>query len=241
MRANFPAGTPFWRHSSFDALLGKCGDRLGPLPKFLPQSPGLSSYDGQEHIESVHSTYKDHGYGNFFYALTRVLKPRQCVELGVLGGFSLLSVAAALRDNGMGRIHGVDLFENYPHRNALYSRVQDHVRTCGLEKWSLIESAEAASAHAQHTDVDMLHVDLSNDGDTYRSTFGQWSGKVRQAILLEGGSVERDSVEWMKEYRKPPIAPAIEEIRLAYPEWTILVLTPFPSVTVALRRNLLPQ
>ncbi len=233
-RPDVPVGTPYWRDRSFTTLLERC-KALEALRNYLPPDLTRHTYQGQERVEAVRSTYKDHGYGRFFYALARAIRPRFCVELGVLHGFSLLAVAAALRDNGAGSIRGIDLFEDYPYRHAQHADVENHIRACGLENWSAITKADAFLAHGGHNDLDYLHVDLSNDGDTYRFAFRHWAGRVRQAILLEGGSAERDQVDWMVKYGKPPIVPAIDEIRRAYPDWTIVVLEPYPSLTVAVR------
>ncbi|HLX81359.1 MAG TPA: class I SAM-dependent methyltransferase [Burkholderiales bacterium] len=233
-RPDFPVGTPFWRDRSFTTLLERC-KALEALREYLPLDLNRPIYQGQERVEAVRSAYKDHGYGYFFYALARAFRPRSCVELGILQGFSLLAVAAALRDNGAGSIQGVDLFEDYPHRHAQYADVENHISACGLENRSGITRADALAAHRHHDDIDYLHVDLSNDGDTYRFVFRHWAGKVRHAILLEGGSADRDQVEWMVKHGKSPIVPAIDEIRRAYSDWTIAVLAPFPSLTVAVR------
>jgi hypothetical protein len=49
----------------------------------------------------------------------------------------------------------------------------------------------------------------------------------------------------MVKFGKPPIVPAIDEIRRDYPDWIIAVLAPYPSLTLALRidgiRNELPH
>lgn len=230
----FPAGTPFWRDSSFATLLEQCKP-LEALRDYLPLDLDCPSYVGRECIEAVHSTFKDHGYGHFFYALARTISPKNCVELGVLQGFSLLSVAAALRDNGEGCIQGLDLFEDYPHRHARHADVKSHVRACGLESWSGTTKGDAIPAHENYKELDYLHVDLSNDGDTYRFVFRHWAGKVRRAIVMEGGSADRDRVEWMIKHGKAPIVPAIDEIRRAHPEWSLFVLAPYPSLTVAVR------
>jgi hypothetical protein len=58
---------------------------------------------------------------------------------------------------------------------------------------------------------------------------------VHQVIVLEGGSHERDNVDWMLQYRKPAIVPALGVIARAYPEWSLSVLEPFPSLTIAVK------
>jgi len=89
--------------------------------------------------------------------------------------------------------------------------------------------AEAFQVHEMFDTVDYLHVDISNNGDTYCKIFEQWESKVTKVIVLEGGSAGRDRIEWMIKYGKPPICEALVEIRMQWPGWNIFVLDPFPS------------
>ena len=230
---NFSQGTPFWNDSSFQMALER-HLQLREVTVYLPPDLETKIFAGQADIETLWSSYKDHGYGYFFYALTRVLKPARCVEIGVLQGFSLLTVAAALRDNGNGMIHGFDLFEDYPYRHEKYANVLEWIETSGLRTWATVSQEDAFQVHKQFDTTDYLHVDISNDGNTYRRVFEQWAGKVKKVILLEGGSADRDRVEWMIKYKKPSIVKALNEIRSAYPSWDIVVFDPYPSLTVAL-------
>lgn len=231
---DFPKGTPFWNDSSFQKAVER-HPQLKDVTAYLPPDLGTKIFVGQADIEALWSSYKDHGYGYLFYALTRVLKPALCVELGVLQGLSLLTVAAALRDNGNGIIHGFDLFEDYPYRHEKYANVLERIETSGLRTWATVSQEDAFQVHELCDRVDYLHVDISNDGDTYRTIFEQWAGKVRKIILLEGGSADRDRVKWMIKYEKPPIIKALDEIRIRYASWNIFVLDPYPSLTVAVR------
>ena len=231
-----PAGTPLWHDASFHALLDRC-PQLANGVAYLPANLGAQAFEGQASIERLASAYRDHGYGFLFYALARVLRPETCVELGVYRGFSLLATAAALRDNGRGSIEGLDLFDDYEFRHESLANASRNIRANGLDHWARIQKADALRAHERFDAVDWLHVDISNNGDTYRHVFAHWAPKVRRAMLLEGGSPARDRVDWMTQFRKPPIVPAIEEMRGAHPEWTIGVLAPFPSLTVAIRKQ----
>ena len=64
----------------------------------------------------------------------------------------------------------------------------------------------AFKVHDQYKDnsVDILHVDISNDGDTVRRIMKLWNSKIVDGglIMFEGGSLERDEIEWMKKYNK---------------------------------------
>ena len=228
LRPDFPAGIPFWKDRSFDRMLESC-------PLLRPMETWLEGEAAQEVSPAIRSSYRDHGYGAFFYALVRCLRPRRCVELGVLQGYSLMAVARALRDNRQGRIDGFDLFEGYPYTNEPQAAVVERIRAAGLQDWAQAHRAEADGVAATVGTVDYLHVDLSNDGERFRQVFEHWSRKVARVIVLEGGGAARDQVDWMMRYRRPPIAAVLGELRRSRPEWTIAVLEHYPSLTVALR------
>lgn len=236
-RAGWPTRTegaaPVWLDASFSDLLQR-HPALAAMRRYLPPSPA-AEFAGRDVIQTLPSSYADCGYGPLFYALVRALLPRSCVEIGLFRGYSLLMAAAALRDNGAGMITGYDLFEHYPYRHAQWSQVALQIIESGLADWATLQRADARVVHEQWDAVDYLHVDVSNTGDTYRQVFEHWAPRVSQVILLEGGSRERDNVDWMLQYRKPAIVPALAGLRRDYPEWSISVLEPFPSLTVALK------
>ncbi|OGX27132.1 MAG: hypothetical protein A2787_02035 [Omnitrophica WOR_2 bacterium RIFCSPHIGHO2_01_FULL_48_9] len=233
---DFGPGIPFWRHEYFSDVLAQ-EPLLEKIVPALPKELNQKIFAGQPEIEKLWSSYKDHGYGHLFYQLIRCLKPAQCVEIGVLQGFSLLTVAAALRDNGRGKISGFDLFEQYPYHHESFENVDRRIKNFNLQSIATIARRDAFAVHEQFVEVDYLHVDISNNGDTYRKIFEQWAPKVKKVMLLEGGSVKRDVVEWMIKYKKPSITKALDEFRLKYPDWNIVVFDPYPSLTLAVRKN----
>jgi hypothetical protein len=203
----------------------------------LPAPGSASGFNGQRELGSLRSSYAARGYDSLFYALIRFLRPKRAVEIGLLEGFSLLSAGAALRDNGEGRITGYDLFDGYPYRHADAGQLARRITRCELDQWVSVEASDIADVAVRWEQVDYLHVDVSNTGDTYRQVFTQWSEKVRQVILLEGGSRDRDNVAWMRQYGKSAIVPALDDLRRGYPAWSFNVLDPFPSVTIAFRSD----
>jgi predicted O-methyltransferase YrrM len=226
------AARGFWDDASFRTLISR-NPQLAGLTAHLGHD---CSFDGRRHVRSAHSSYQHHHYDLFFYALVRVLRPQRCLELGVLEGFSLLAMASALRDNGCGHVTGYDLFEDYPFRHASSEDVKTRCREAQLDPFVTLRQGSADDAFSEHLAVDVLHIDLSNDGDTYRNLFSQWAARVTRAILLEGGSLLRDRVPWMQNNNKPQIGTAIGELRSAYNDWSFSVVEPFPSITLALRR-----
>ncbi len=232
---HFPIGRPFWQHDSFEKAC-KQNELLEDMATYFPSKLDEKIFDHQAMVEQLWSSYKDHGYGFLFYALTRVLKPKVCVEIGVLQGFSLLAVACGLRDNKQGTIRGFDLFENYPYHHENFANVDERIKMISLENIASIERCDAFEVHKKFDAVDYLHVDISNNGDTLRKIFEQWSNKVQRVMIFEGGSHKRDKVEWMIKYKKPSLTKAIEELRRQYRDWQIFVFEPFPSLTVAIRK-----
>ena len=112
-------------------------------------------------------------------------------------------------------------------------QVSRQIVQSGLERWVTIEARDLEDVPQRWAAVDYLHVDVSNNGGTFRAVFDQWSHKVRQIILLEGGSAERDNVAWMHQYQKPAIGPALADLRRTHPDWSFTTLEPFPSLTIA--------
>jgi hypothetical protein len=233
----FQQGRPFWHEATFEQWLRHC-PAFARLPSWLPPDLSAPAFTGQEDLETVWSSYKDHGYGQFFYALGRTIAPQSCVEIGVLQGYSLLCMGAALRDNGAGTIVGFDLFERYPYHHDTFARVAQRIADNQLCPWVSVEYADAYTVHERFQQIDYLHVDISNDGDTYRRIFALWADKVRQVMVFEGGGPARDQVGWMLRYNKPPIGLALAELRTAYPEWQITTFPLFPSLTIAARRTI---
>jgi len=76
---------------------------------------------------------------------------------------------------------------------------------------------------------DLIHIDISNDKDIFEFAFENYLPKTRKALLLEGGSIERDNVEWMKKYDKSPINPFLINKKNNY---DINIIQEFPSLTI---------
>jgi hypothetical protein len=222
----------FWTDESWRTSCREC-PLLDRINAYLP--PRASRSPVRRYVRKLASSYREHQYDLFFYGLARALRPRCCVEAGVLEGFSLIATAAALRDNGGGHLTAYDLFERYPYRHAEWSRVAAACHDADLQAYVTLRQADVNEAPPRHTEVDLLHVDISNDGETYREQFARWSTKVTGAIVFEGGSRRRDEVWWMKTYDRAPTSDAVEALRARHPNWYFSVLEPYPSMTVAVR------
>ena len=82
--------------------------------------------------------------------------------------------------------------------------------------------------------IDLLHIDISNNGDILVNMIDIWGGKLSPdgMIAFEGGSIERDNVEWMKKYNFKSIGETLMNNPMIKMEWCFQVLEPFPSLTL---------
>ena len=53
-------------------------------------------------------------------------------------------------------------------------------------------------------------------------------------IIMEGGSIDRDNIEWMIKYNKPKIQPILTKYKKIYNIHTIGVI---PSITIINKKN----
>ena len=184
------------------------------------------------------SSYKERQYKWLFYALARLYKPQVCVELGVLHGYSLCATALGLKMNGGGLVHGYDLWEDYPYRHTTIEVAQRNVDGLGLTDYVRLYEADAYDVPDMWEDdsVDWVHVDLSNTGKIVDWALNMWRRKLRPGglILLEGGSEERDSVEWMVKYEKDPIVPVLAAWDDVY---EIFTFEPAPSLVLCRKKG----
>ena len=82
-----------------------------------------------------------------------------------------------------------------------------------------------------NTPVDMIHIDIANNGDTYEDAIKHYLPKLSPTgiMILEGGSAQRDEVEWMVKYNKPQIYPILQKYSQIY---NIKTIGSFPSITL---------
>ena len=78
---------------------------------------------------------------------------------------------------------------------------------------------------------DIIHIDIANNGDTYEFAINNYMNKLKKdgIMILEGGSEERDNVNWMTKYNKPKIRTIINKYLDVYDIYT---LDKFPSITI---------
>jgi predicted O-methyltransferase YrrM len=198
-------------------------------------------------LEGVESSYKDTSYGSLFYALVRILRPLRTVELGTYLGYSGLHMAAALRDNARAgsEITMIDLWDDYAYRHCSMTDTKAHfarnalLDITGCTVNFINADARDAAFRFRDASVDLLHIDISNDGGKLADLVPVWERKLSSLpnamIVIEGGSAERDRIGWMLKYAKPPLRPWLEG-QWVSKHFAWITLDTFPSVTMLTRR-----
>lgn len=179
-------------------------------------------------MDSLHSSYNKQAlsYGNLFSTLAWQLKPKKIVEFGILEGYSLRAFVSAVPRTT--EIYAHDIFENFVGNAAkrdIYTQFADAPNV-------FISEGDFYKKHTDYQDgsIDIIHIDIANDGAVYEFAFEKYLSKLVKGgvLLLEGGSAERDDVYWMKKYGKVPIVETLKK----YASLDYVVLTPFPSLTI---------
>lgn len=192
-------------------------------------------------LESIRSSYKKNNIGRTFEVMTLGYKPRLIVECGILDGYSLYHFAKATKLNSeseyfKGHVIAYDLFDEYEYNHGSAIDVHNMLKHEGVSEYVLILQGNAYEVHKHYNDgeVDLLHIDISNDGNTYLDMMELWSRKISPfgKIVFEGGSEERDNIAWMKKYNKTPIRSSFPKIMNKWKGWQIKVLKAWPSITI---------
>jgi len=186
--------------------------------------------------KNINSSYKKNNFGILFYSLVYCLKPKVCVEIGVLEGYSASFIGLALRDTGGGKLYAYDLWEKYPFKHAKLEDTQKNIDHLSLGKYIELRTKEAEEVciEWENNSIDFIHIDISNDGSIFDKMLKMFHLKLKLGgiIIFEGGSKERDGVEWMVKFKKPKISEAIDKNLLLKEKFQFLVLEPFPSITI---------
>ena len=176
------------------------------------------------------SSYKENHYGNVFKALAISTKPRRIVEFGILEAYSLTIWAESCPETT--QISAYDIFEDFPYNAADYKNIVDKFKAynnISINRANFFGTEDVF----KDGEIDILHIDIANDGDVYKYAIDYYMQKVSSqgVCILEGGSESRDNVYWMKEFNKTKIKPVIEK-EIERTKYDILVLEDYPSVTL---------
>jgi predicted O-methyltransferase YrrM len=189
----------------------------------------------------MRSSYIKNDFGSVFRALILSHKPKLAVECGVLDGYSTFHIAHAIRFNRITRdikcpFFAYDLWEEYDYKHGDFIEVENMLEERGLGDYCNLTEGDAFEVVDifDRGSVDFLHMDISNNGDTLLKTIQVWGKKISTngVIAFEGGSEERDNVEWMLKYDFRSIRDVLMNEPEVYENWAFQVFNTFPSMTL---------
>lgn len=188
----------------------------------------------------MRSSYIKNNYEEVFKTIIKKNRPEVCIECGILDGYSTIAITKALEENKMGKLIAYDLWEDYEFNHGNYYEVSKNIFSKVNRDYITIAKGNCFKVYKNFNDnsIDFLHIDISNDGDVFDKVMELWASKIKSKgiICFEGGSYERDHIDWMIKYNKKAIYPRVilNEIRKKFFDYTILL--PFPSMTILIKK-----
>lgn len=169
-------------------------------------------------------------YQDLFKTICQIHKPKRIIEFGILDGFSLKIFADNTKKDTI--IEAYDIFKKFNGNSASKTIINKFSSYPNLK----IKEGDFYTKYKSFelNSIDLLHIDIANNGYVYQFTINHYLPLISKngLIILEGGSKERDNVEWMIKYNKPSIVNIIEKIKINNPELNINVIGKYPSVTI---------
>lgn len=194
----------------------------------------------------MRSSYLENKYGEIFYSIVTAHRPANAVELGVLDGYSTYHIARGLKRNKSipgvsAHLDSYDLWDDYAYNHGEMKNVKDMLETAGLLDYVSLKKGDAFKVHENYNtgSIYFLHVDISNTGQIVKDIMSLWDPKMIQGglILFEGGTEERDNIEWMRKYEAPPIKVEIETNPIINSKYVYATYLKYPGLTVLLKKE----
>lgn len=191
----------------------------------------------------MRSSYEQNNYGSVFQTLVSFFEPRSIIEFGVLDGYSTYHIANAVKSNKEEKnifcdFYAYDLWDEYNYKHGNFKEVKNMLISKGLYDYVNLNYGDIFKIYKKipENSVDLLFIDISNDGDKIKKAIELWNDKIKKSIIIEGGSIDRDNIEWMKKYNKKPIRPVLEEDIFVNENYNWVVFDPFPSITLLMKK-----
>jgi predicted O-methyltransferase YrrM len=175
-------------------------------------------------MSEVRSSYKNTlTYGDLLESLSFTVKPKNILEFGILDGFSLRYFAKTGAS-----AQAYDIFDEFNGNKPPQDIIEKFLE---FENVS-ISYGDFYQKYKELDDqkFDIIHVDIANNGDVYQFAFENYLPLLEDngIMILEGGSEERDQVEWMNKYGKRKIGDFLKDCKHRYK-----TIGDFPSLTIA--------
>jgi len=119
-------------------------------------------------------------------------------------------------------------------------QVQKMLETEGVAEYVTLHKGDAFKVWKEHEEksIWLLHIDLSNDGDILKRILELWNHKMVHCgiIACEGGTIERDGVDWMKKFKRKSIHDELLRNEIVNQNTVWGTYKKFPSLTVMLKK-----
>lgn len=199
----------------------------------------------------MRSSYIQNNFGEVLKQYVMAYEPTILVELGLLDGYSTLHIAQGLKwvEKRRGKravLDAYDIFDDYAFKHGKKEEIERVLSTDGVSDYARIIKGNAYEVHQKYPDmvldsvpgIDFLHIDISNTGSTVHNLIKLWHPKIAQKgfIFIEGGSNERDQVEWMEKFNMPSIKEELESNHIINRYYIWGTYFDFPGLTVAMRK-----
>jgi len=121
------------------------------------------------------------------------------VDIGILNGYSTVCLARAAKHTG-GRVYAYDLFDDYQYNSADIEQVKHNLALYNVSDVVDIKKMSLDDWLKEKQEFDILHVDVSNTGETIEKLYDQLSCRTGR-VFFEGGSLTRDiKQDWVNKY-----------------------------------------
>ena len=173
------------------------------------------------------SSYKNNlNYGDLLETITFIQKPKSILEIGILDGFSLKCFADNSDKNT--KINAYDIFDEFNGNHANKEQLIEKFKEYNNVN---IQYGDFYELYKSEDEYDIIHIDIANNGDVYEFSINNYLPKLNTngLLILEGGSEQRDNIEWMIKYNKPKILPILEKYK---DQMNIKTVGEIPSITL---------
>ncbi|MFD7137814.1 O-methyltransferase [Streptomyces sp. NPDC059894] len=122
--------------------------------------------------------------GRMLYTSVRAMRPRTVFEFGTSYGFTAIHIAAALRDNGSGKLYTVDLHE------GKCAAARDHLKSAGVAEYAEVVTGEAVEVISSFSEpIDFLYLD--GWADFYLDVVRAAEPRLRSGALVHADDTEK--------------------------------------------------
>ena len=180
----------------------------------------------------MNSSYKnkDIEYSAILESVAFSTRPKTIIEIGILDGYSLHHFINATNPINT-KIVAYDIFDKFNGNHAKEDELKNKFKDYSNVD---IRYGDFYELHKtiMNNSIEIIHIDIANNGEIYEYAIQNYLPKLSSngILILEGGSEQRDNVEWMNKYNKPLINPVIQ--KYIKNNLNIQVIGSFPSITI---------